>query len=89
MDTKIESRVQVVGCCNILFPVPWSKEGIQLLVVVPPTRNIIVTSRFQRVHWNKDITCFLLGVTNTKFSGLASRNIIDSTLNWEPRVITE
>jgi hypothetical protein len=34
-------------------------------------------------------TSSLLGDNKTKLSGLAMRNINDSTLNWEPRLMTE
>ena len=33
-------------------------------------------------------SCCLEGDTGIKFIGLASLNILDSTRNWEPRLIT-
>lgn len=38
---------------------------------------------------SKGLTSDLLGDINTNPSGLAMRNMKDSTLNWEPRLITE
>lgn len=37
----------------------------------------------------RKLTSAFVGDTNTKLSGLAIRNIKDSTLNCDPRLITE
>src|SRR5271154_2900428 len=47
----------------------------------------MTSGRHSRAFWPP--TCLLLGETRIKFSGFAILNISDSTLNCEPREITE
>ena len=88
MGTTIENQAPAAGLNRKLTAAPLSRAYTQRHFACRPDywQGLLTISTTAKTMKR---TSAFLGEINTKLSGLASLNIKDSTLNWDPRLRTE